>query len=73
MRTAHQVTFSVQVYDLEALKAAAVERAVAEGISREDAIKDMEDADACLLMMLDPGHICMGASIISSHCEEVPE
>ncbi len=73
-----QVTLHLTVNDVQAFVAAAVERAIAEGVSEEDAGKTYtsENLGACAVMLIDPGMSPPGSQIEDSSSEvtwDVPE
>lgn len=66
-----QVTLNLTVSEVQAFVAAAVERAIAEGVSEEDARETYtaENLGACAVMLIDPGMSPPGSQIEDSSSE----
>lgn len=63
-------TLELEIVDAEAFAAAARERALAEGLSGNDAAKyTANDLAACAVMLADPGVSPIGAKILDSSAE----
>lgn len=65
------VHIDLEIYDAEELATAAVARAIEDGVDPADAAETytVDDLPACAQMLLDPGTIGHGASILSSSAD----
>lgn len=65
------VHIDIEIYDPEAFAEAAVARAIQDGVDPDEAAETytIDDLPACAQMLLDPGTIGHGASILNSSAE----